>query len=318
MNEARYTVVTACDHKFLWGALLLGISMRYNGMSCPYHVLGYDLSEADVRILEGIPNTKVFPTSKEDSRSICTQKPLAVATADTPIIVWMDADCVVSGNVEPYFVCPDNALQIRQRDARENASVYRNYYRRKDQYGAFPQAVIDTWQRDVGDRVQSSIQRSYQTNCFVMNQSHLDFVKLWKKQMEKVIPAHITGVYNPQSEAYSMTDESVINSLFAFSSLAPETHEYLLDRDPEASCIHFGLSPKPWQGWTLQSFNTWGLIQNLLNWANKEGIALPELPSSFRNENMRKEYKKALFLTIYKDIRYKLSSGFRVVLRLFR
>lgn len=318
MNEARHTVVTACDHKFLWGALLLGLSMRYHGMNTPYHVLGYDLAEEDVSFLEGIPGTKVFPTSKADFRSICTQKPLAIATAETPIIVWMDADCVVSGNLEPYFVCPDDAMQIRQRDARENASVYRNYYRRKDKYGAFPQEVIQIWQRDVGDRAESCIQRTYQTNCFVMNRSHLDFVTLWKKQMEKVIPAHITGVYNPQSVAYSMTDESVINSLFAFSSLAPKTHEYLLDRDPEASCIHFGLNPKPWQGWTLQSFNSWGLIQNLLNWAGKEGIALPELPSSFRSEHMHSEYKKALFLTIYKDLRYSISSSFRAILRPFR
>lgn len=318
MIDAQHTVVTACDRKFVWGALLLGLSMRYHGMSCPYHVLGYDLSVKDVRTLEGIPGTKVFPTNKADSRSICTQKPLAIATADTPIVVWMDADCVVSGNLESYFVCPGDALQIRQRDARENASVYRNYYRRNDKYGAFPQTVMDIWQRDVADNAKSRIQRSYQTNCFVMNRSHLDFVKLWKKQMEKVIPARITDVYNPQSVAYSMTDESVINSLFAFSSLAPNTYEYLLDRDPEASCIHFGLRPKPWQGWTLQTFHAYGLVQTLLNWAIRQGIALPELPPSFRSENMRKEYQKAIFLTIYKDVRYRLSSSFRAFLRLVR
>ncbi len=32
------------------------------------------------------------------------------------------------------------------------------------------------------------------------------------------------------------------------------TSEYLMDKDPDAACIHFGLNPKPWQHWTLQAF----------------------------------------------------------------
>ncbi|HPF08451.1 MAG TPA: hypothetical protein PL020_01805 [Candidatus Cloacimonadota bacterium] len=312
---SQHTVVTACDHSFLWGALLLGLSMRYQGMICPYHVLAYDLSLEDTCFLESIPGTKVFPTTRTDSRSICTQKPGAIATAETDIIVWMDADCIVSGNLERFFVCPDNTIQIRQRGKEENASVYRNYYSHGDSYGSIPRKVREQWQQDVGDLQSSRIERVYQTNCFVLNRSHLDFIDIWQKQMEKVIPLHTTGVYNSHSIAYSMTDESVINSLFAYSSAAPMTSEYLMDKDPDAACIHFGLNPKPWQHWTLQAFKVYGYVQSLLQWASEQNIALPQLPASFLNQNMQKEYRRAKYSAMYKELRYQASSGLRAGLR---
>ncbi|MCD8480253.1 MAG: hypothetical protein LRZ88_08530 [Candidatus Cloacimonetes bacterium] len=317
-GTCEHTVVTACDHNFIWGAMLLGLSLRYHGMACAYHVLAYDLPEDDVRFLEGISGTRVFPTHKTDTRSVCTQKPLAIATADTDIIVWMDADCMVSGNLEPFFVCPEGSIQIRQRGKQENASVYRNYYRGKDIPGGIPKRVLETWRRDVNSLPESRISKVYQTNCFVINRSHLPFIKLWQQQMEKVIPADTTGVYSPKSEAYSMTDESVINSLFAYSADAPPTSEYLMDKDPEAACIHFGLNPKPWKHWTLQAFNYYGEVQSILDWARQQKIALPQLPESFKPGNMQAEYRRAQLSILYKDLRYQLSSGLRAALRRLR
>jgi hypothetical protein len=314
----QHTVVTACDHNFIWGALLLGLSLRYHGMACAYHVLAYDLPEDDIRFLEGIGGTKIFPTHKSDTRSVCTQKPMAIATADTEIIVWMDADCMVSGNLEKFFVCPEGSIQIRQRGKQENASVYRNYYRGKDASGGIPARVLDTWRKDVNSLPESRISKVYQTNCFVISKEHLPFIELWREQMEKVIPRETTGVYSPKSEAYSMTDESVINSLFAFSAAAPPTSEYLMDKDPEAACIHFGLNPKPWKHWTMQAFNYYGEVQSILEWARQQKIALPQLPESFEPRNMQEEYRRAQISIMYKDLRYQISSGLRAALRRFR
>lgn len=316
MSVSQQTVVTACDHNFIWGALLLGLSLRYHGMNCHYHVLGYDLPAEDIRYLEGIAGTKIFPTHKTDTRSVCTQKPKAIATADTDIVVWMDADCIVSGNLEKFFICPDDALQIRMRGTQENASVYRNYYARSDVWGSIPAQVLKIWQKDLADLSQSRIATVYQTNCFVINRQHRPFIQLWQKQMEKVIPEETTGVYNPQSIAYSMTDESVINSLFAFSSAAPATTEYLMDKDPQAACLHFGLYPKPWQHWTLQAFHSYGYIQSLLAWAQQAGIALPDLPESFQSQNMKQEYRRAKNLALRNELRYRISSGLRSIYRL--
>ncbi len=312
------TVVTACDHNFVWGAVLLGLSLRYYGMDCCYHVLGYDLPESDIRILESIPNTKVFSTQKSSSRSVCTQKPMAVATADTEFIIWMDADCIVTGNVDKYLVCPEGKFQIRFRSREENASVYRNHYCAGDKWGDIPMAVLEQWQKDVDDLTEPMISTVSQTNCIVMTRQHVPFIDLWKTQMFKVIPETTKGVYAKDSIAYSMTDESTINSLFAFSSRAPETTEYLLDKDETAYCAHFGLMPKPWQHFTLPTYRYYDQIQKFIQHARDNGIKLPPLPDSFDPKYRSREYLRARIQASYRIQRYKTSTLIRRALKLFK
>lgn len=314
-KKSIHTVVTACDEKFVWGAMLLGLSMRYHQMNCAYNVLGYDLPQEMINCLESIPGTKVFPTHKTDTRSVCTQKPLAINTADTEIIVWMDADCVVSGNLEKFFVCPDNRMQIRLRGKPENFSVYRNFYGKHDPWGQIPNKVLDLWRSDVNDLRESRIQTVFQTNCFVLNRQHLPFIELWKTQMLKVIPPDTKGVYSKTSVAYSMTDESVINSLFAFSAQAPQTAEYMMDKEANAACIHFGLSPKPWQHWTLTAMNHYEYIQTLIAWGQNMGILLPQITASLLSSNRRRERNLAILRDSLKALRFKASSTVRNILR---
>lgn len=316
--ESDVTVVTACDHNFVWGAALLGWSMRFYNMKCQYNVLGYDLPIKDVQVLESIPGTKVIQTHKPNSRSVCTQKPMAISTANTEIIVWMDADCIVSGNLKDFFVCPDGKLQIRFRGKEETATIYRNFYAANDEVGHIPHKVLEIWQKDIQDLKRSQINTVCQTNCFVLNRSHLGFIESWQKQMEKVIPHHTKGVYAKDSVAYSMTDESVINSLFAFSSQAPETAEYMMDKDPFASCVHFGLNPKPWQHWTRETFTVYQTIMNLIRWADESGFLQPNLPYSFKPEHKNIEFRRACLSGLYRDIRYKVSTELRKTLRSFR
>lgn len=306
------TVVTACDSNFVWGAMLLGLSLRYHRMNSPYHILGYDLSKQEIEILSSIPNTSVYHAHKTSPRSVCTQKPAAIATADTEVIVWMDADCLVSGNLEKHFVCPQDKIQIRWRGTEENATIYRDYYLKHDTWGGIPGQILREWQKDVADLDSSRIATVCQTNCFVINRSHLGFIERWNKQMEKVIPQNTTGVYEKTSLAYSMTDESALNSLFAFSSEAPSTHEYQMDRDAKAACLHFGLNPKPWQHWTKQSLNHYRYVMDLINWAKSNDILLPPLPISFKPEYKFIEVIMAYTRHLYRVTRYNVSSRIRI------
>lgn len=310
-NTPISTIVTACDSNFVWGAMLLGLSLRYNKMTSSFHVLGYDLNPEEIAQLSSIPQTKVFNTHKTSSRSVCTQKPEAIATADTEIIVWMDADCVVIGNIESFFVCPENQLQIRWREADENGSIYRNYYKKEDKWGCIPSRVLKQWKEDVGDLATAQIKTVCQTNCFVINCTHIRFIEKWREQMEKVIPADSTGVYAKKSAAYSMTDESVLNSLFAFYSQAPSTCEYQMDKNPQKACLHFGLNPKPWKHWTRQSLNHYNYIMTLLDWASNNNISLPQLPKSFQAKYKYSETFLAYVQQFYKAARYRTSTLLR-------
>ncbi len=308
-SDPKATVVTACDSKFVWGAILLGLSLRYHKMNCYFHVLGYDLSQDEINFLESIPETKVYSTHKPNTRSVCTQKPIALALAETEIIVWMDSDCLATGNLDKFFHCCEDSIQIRWRGEAENATVYRNFYHKNDRWGAIPKAVLDTWKQDVGDLDTPQIQTVCQTNCFVIRRQHLDFIEQWHRQMDKVIPIDTVGVYAKHSPAYSMTDESVLNSLFAFSSHAPKTCQYQMDTDPEAYCLHFGLSPKPWEHWSRQSLKHYKLIMNLLIWAKAQGMKVPVYPKSFRASNYVQEKFRASLEHWFKKSRYHISSS---------
>jgi len=298
--------------------MLLGLSLRYSQTKCRFHVLGYDLTAEDIKCLESIADTKVFPLDLSTTRSMCTQKPLAINTATTDRIVWMDSDCIVTGNVDKYLIASEGKMQIRFRGKTENASVYRNIYHKSDKYGAIPQSVLKIWQHDVADLTEPKISSVCQTNCFVITKEHIPFIQLWHRQMNQVLPSDASGVYLSDNLGYSMTDESVINSLFAYSSIAPQTTEYLMDQDPNAYCAHFGLQPKPWKHWTQQSFVYYEYVQALLSWANTHDIVLPTLPTSFLRVNRSYELLRSQCVYYYRAFRHTASNICRLILRFWR
>jgi len=309
------TVVTACDSNYLWGALLLGASLRYFKLPVAFHVLGYDLKPLHVKILEQLGDTKVIVVPKDDTRSVCTQKPRAIFTADTETIIWMDADCIVTGDVSKYLVTPDGKFQIRFRSEEENAMVYRNLYTASDRVGNIPTKVLAEWQNDVADKESSQINTVSETNCFVLNKSHLPFIQLWQDQMMKVIPADTKGVYNKNSIGYSMTDESTINSLFAYSSEAPVVAEYQLDKDPDAFLAHFGLPPKPWVKWSKNNLRYYDLVIDLVKWMQDAQFILPPIPDALDIKKKKVAFLEAEFIHHYKMTRYRVSTLVRSLLR---
>lgn len=108
------TIVTACDHKFVRGTYLLLLSLRRQGIQLPVHVVTHHLSEVDCALLHQIGGVKLFPTpDNSNHRNIVYQKTAAILTADTDLILWIDSDCIVTGDITPRIETTGEGLPIR-------------------------------------------------------------------------------------------------------------------------------------------------------------------------------------------------------------
>ncbi len=307
--EFKNTIVTACDSNYVWGAYILVASLCYFNVKSYKHVLGIKLSEKECKLLEQFENTKVFNQQERNGESVCLMKPHAIYSADTELITWMDSDCMATGDVTDLIRVEPDTIQIRFRSMEENAMVYRNYYGKKDSIGTIPKKVLNIWQKDVNDLNKSQISTVCETNCFVMRKSNLDFIKMWQEQMEKVIVDNKLNVYNKDSIGYFMTDESVFNSLFAFSSKAPKIDKYLFDVQKDKMIAHFGLNPKPWIHWTKRSFEYYNLLQNILTWCKDHGYETPPIPNSLKAKYKSYECLRANISHSYRSFKYNISTS---------
>lgn len=302
------TIVTACDSNYIWGAYILLASLAYYNVKSYKKVLGIMLTKEEELLLNQFPDTQVINSDRETDKSVCLMKPHAIFSADTEIIAWMDSDCIVTGDITDFLTVAKDEIQIRFRSFEENAGVYRNYYGKNDEKGLIPQKVLTTWLEDVNDLTRPQISTVGETNCFVINKENLDFIKLWQHQMEKVIIDNKLQVYDKSSVGYFMTDESVLNSIMAFSSKALKVSEYKFDKDKEKLLVHFGLNPKPWVHWTKRGLLFYDLVMEIIDWCAKEGYELPSMPESFKKHNRQKEIIRANIRYHYSKCKYNVSS----------
>jgi lipopolysaccharide biosynthesis glycosyltransferase len=306
--EFNKSIVTACDSNYIWGAYLLLASLAYNNVKSYKKVLGIMLSEEEEELLNQFPHTQVINSDRETDKSVCLMKPHAIFSADTDIIAWMDSDCIVTGDVTDFLDVQANEIQIRFRSFEENAGVYRNFYGKDDERGLIPDKVLKTWQEDVGDLKSSQISTVCETNCFVIHKSNFDFIKLWQTQMEKVIIDNNLQVYDKSSVGYFMTDESVLNSIMAYSSKSLNVKEYLFDKDKERLLVHFGLNPKPWIHWTKRALLHYDLVLEIVEWAKSQGYKTPPIPTSFLRTNKAKETLIANLRNYFNTSKYRVST----------
>lgn len=288
------TIVSACDRNFLWGGYLLAASAARFLPQTPVHILQTGFTDDDKVLLEQFPTVKVLPLPDNDPRNVANRKSEALLSADTEFVAWLDADCMVIGDISKYLIPKNGEFQIRMRAAAENAWVWRNHYAPGESRGGLPKSVLEKWCADVGQLEKPLVDSACVTNCFVLHKRHLDFVRQWKTQIAKVIPPTHAGVVDNRNPAYFMTDESVMTSLLAFSNIAPTPGEFLLDRDAQAHVAHFGANPKPWTQWRLRLWYCHPHIMSLLDWARTSGYKLPLLPWSFEKRNRLPAYALAL------------------------
>jgi len=288
------TIVSACDRNFLWGAYLLAASSAKYLPETPVHILQIGFTDADRKLLEQFPTVKVLPLADNDPRNVANRKSEALLSADTEYVAWLDADCMVIGDITAFLAPVNGEFQIRMRAPWENAWVWRNHYAPDEDRGGLPKSVLDKWRADVGQRAAPLVNTTCVTNAFVLHKRHLDFIRQWKTQIVKVIPPAHAAVVDNRNPAYFMTDESVMSSLLAFSDIAPPISEFRLDQEPARHVAHFGANPKPWIRWRLRLWYCHPHIMTLLDWAKTSGYATPPIPWSFEKKNRIPAYLLAL------------------------
>ena len=280
-TSSDLTIVTACDANYFWGAFLLVASLRQNRVASPIHVLVKGFDARQTGLLEQFRDVRVIPLAADNPRTLVTIKPYALMTAQTPWLAWLDADCMAIGDIEPLLIPENDSLQIRLREQTENADIYGDKYKPGDSLGGIPAWVLERWRDDVGDLQQPRHNTAAVVNALVLNQTHRDFLQLWDRQMQKVIPS-CANLVDSRLGAYHMSDESVFNSLLVFSSTTPPLSPFRLNRFPERHVAHFGGKVKPWVQWKPGSWYCYEPAQQLMTWLRTEGYQTPPLPRSLQ------------------------------------
>ena len=282
---SNVTIVTACDKNYLWGAFLLAASAARNIPNVPFNVVQIGFSQNDIDFFTQFPLTSVLSLATDDPRNVANRKAEALITADNEYVAWLDADCMIVGDIEDLLVPENGAFQIRLRGEAENAQVWSNHYAPGEPHRGIPADVLDQWRTDVGQLTTPTHNTACVTNAFVLHRRHLEFIHQWRSQIAKVIAPANTGVVDRRSRPYFMIDESVLSSLLAFSSIAPPVAPYRLDQIAAAHIAHFGVNPKPWKRWRKQFWPYHAAVMDLIDWLHSNGYSVPPIPWSFRRSS---------------------------------
>jgi len=283
--SSNVTLVTACDKNYLWGAFLLAASTARHLPHVPMQVVQTGFSDEDKTFFTQFPSVSVLSLAADDPRNVANRKAEALLTAETEYIGWLDADCMIVGNIESMLVPENGEFQIRLRGDAENTQIWCNHYETGESRHGVPAAVLTQWRSDVGQLAAPTHNTTCVTNAFILHHRHLDFIRQWKSQIAKVIAPADTGVVDRRSRPYFMTDESVLSSLLAFSSIAPPVAPYRLDQVQQAHVAHFGVNPKPWKRWRKQFWPYHAKVMDLIDWLHSENRAVPPIPWPLRRNN---------------------------------
>ena len=313
--NARTTIVTACDRNFIWGAYLLAASAARFVPTVPLHLLHAGFTADDLALFRQFPNVRLLPLSDTNRRNVCNRKAEAMLSADTEFIAWLDADCLIIGDITELFIPLNGEFQIQLRERSENAQVWRHHYAPGEPRGGLPREVLASWRQDVGQLDQPQIDTTCVTNVLVIHRRHLDFIREWQAQIAKVLPATFTSVVDKSRPEYFMTDESVFTSLLAFARGAPPISAMRTNREPARHIAHFGSNPKPWKGWRLGVWYCHRHVLDLLDWARAQGHRLPPVPWSLRRSSRPAAY--LLALAVEGRVRLRALGG-RILTRRYR
>ncbi len=279
------TVVSACDHNYIWGAWLLVASMRVHGMEDKAIILGSSLTDTDISLLTQFADTEVHIMETGNYRSMTCQKPEAMLLADTDFITWADCDAVFTGNTSKYMNASPETIRIRVRDKEENGKVFKARYDKSDIYGTIPAKILDIWRKNVGENDTPAIETVSSAAAMTIHKSKKFILEKWRQQMMQVIPNEDKGVVDQRNFAYFQTDESVLNSVLCFAKDAPKPVDFLLDKDPNAFFAHYTFKPKPWQQWDRYSMRYYEQTLYVIEQAILKGYKTPPMPYTFQRKN---------------------------------
>lgn len=287
------TIVTACNHRYLWGALLLIASIRLNHGRDPIKVWASQLSPKEQSLLTQFEGVEVIEC---DDASPHLRKPEAILNVETEYATWIDSDCMFRGQLDDLLLPRHQGMQIRFRASAENAQVFRKHYSRLDHFGTIPGSILAQWQHDVDEMNHARFTHQCVSNYVSLHRKHFPLIERWQGQIARV--AHSTNKpIDPSSRAYFMTDESVLASLLIFSHDCPEISPYRLDVFPERRLIHFGQELKPWETWRFNHLRHYQYVLNVIDSLQQQGYRLPPLPSSLKRTHQPHTFCKSYLST---------------------
>lgn len=280
-------IATACDEGFLWGTLLLLGSLQRYGVTTDVatHVLTSGIGQRGQELLAQFDNVRVHESTADTGAPAQLMKPEAIlAAGSSESITWLDADCMVSGDIRPSLVTSPGKIVIRFRGGPESQQRFSGY-RFGDSW--IPDEVLAIWREDVGERMEAAIDTTCASNVITLHRQDLRFVERWEEQLKRCLaapPARLHAAYH--ASGAGLSDELVLNSLFAFSENPPSIQEYRLDKEPRALVVHFVGKPKPWDGWTAAAITHYELVVSTLEWLEENGYRTPPVPPSLHRRNL--------------------------------
>lgn len=243
MKYDGLTIVTSCNRDYLPGVKILVHSIRQHGMNCRIEVLPIGLNTYELAELQKLPDIHVQKPVQEESMH--TQKMDAFLAARGEVLAWIDADCMVTGDITEGLLTVAGQLKIRLRDEAENREVFKPYYRVMEARGGIPGLIAARWSKDIAERIQPRFNAQCVTNVLSLHRSDLFLVTRWRSMMTALFPNGYRGVVQRNTPAYFMTDESVLSAILNYSHDVPEIQSYC-QHALHDSLVHFSLQPKPW------------------------------------------------------------------------
>jgi hypothetical protein len=296
------TIVTSCNKNYLWGVFLLVASIRLNGGKCPIIIWAFDFTEQDSALLCQFSDVTIY---KSDNPNTHLDKPRAILSAETEYVTWVDADCMFLGNLDSLLIPPNRGMHIRFRALNENAQVFQSRYSDTDQKGSIPESILAKWQEDVNEESQKHITTQCVSNFISLHRRHFPFIKKWQVQIEKSTK-NSTRPVDKNNQAYFMTDESVLASLFAYAHDRPNTSDYKLNEFSHKKLIHFGESLKPWKIWRYRHLKHYHYVIGVIDELKIQGVCLPAIPKSldyrFKLSTFAQSFVATTFLSFKRSL----------------
>ena len=275
------TLVTAANQGYFWGLYLLAASVERNKLGNRLLMFHTGLDERSTRCLEQFSRVDLRAFKKQSPFGLHNRKAEAMLEADDEYLGWLDSDCLVIGDLNELIIPVNGQMQARLRRAEETRRDFRKYYAPGEAQDSIPRAILERWRTDIGQRSEPLVRHMAPTNVFVMHSRFKPFLAQWDEQIQKVLDPK-KGTLDLNDPAYFMTDESVFNSLLAFSDHAPEVCEYRLALERERHVAHFMGSPKPWVRWSPSNLYCLPFVLDLIGWLRENGYEVPPLPAALQ------------------------------------
>ncbi len=313
-------VVTITDKGYIIPTFILILSLKYFKVQAHVNVLCVGLSEAEKKLFSQFEDVNTFDADLDNHRNPTTRKAEAILTAKDggyEMISLFDGDCIVTGDITPFFRQDEPSLSARFKSPKEDGWVFSKYYQPDDIYGYIPKVILEQWKMDVGESETPRRKNTVAGGNLSIHKDYLWFIDKWHTQMMKVLPNYNTGVaYDYSLTAYSQLDESVLNSLLTFADKVPPLTAGKFDTDPNIYLAHLGPGrPRYWKRFPKRKLVYLDSILTFIKWGREKGYSFPILSWPL-NPKLRLFTKAIAYLFETKELAKKIVKKILIILHL--